>query len=65
MYYRINQVDVYPFNEHGEQLQTGLKTFYHVMVGNKLLMSFEDRGDAEIYIQDCVADAQWNAANRD
>lgn len=65
MLYSIATVDVYPHNEYGEQLETGMKTYYHVMKGSKLLMSFEDRGDAEIYIQDCVEEARWNAANRD
>lgn len=63
--YRISSVNVYPHNEHGEQLETGMKTYWHVYKDNKLLTSFDNRNDAEIYCQDEVANAQWCASNRD
>lgn len=35
--YQIKIIDVYPFNEHGEQQDTGMITTYHVYLGDKLV----------------------------
>lgn len=38
---------------------------WRVMKGNIVLYSSYDKGDAEKYVQSCIEDDNWHAANRD
>lgn len=65
MIYQIKSVDVYPFNEHGEQLETGMKTYYHIYKKNKLIHSTDNKWPAEEYVLGCVESDNWDRSNRD